>query len=73
MEAADPKYCTGRIMAIKKGSKSFQKQRKMFCRKFGWPSMKVLQIKVHRLKQQQQHHKLYLHDYNYVVTVLQKL
>ena len=24
-------------------------------------------------KTQQQHHKLYLHDYNYVVTVLQKL
>ena len=34
----------------KKGSKSFQQQRKMFCRKFGWPSIKVLQIKVHRLK-----------------------
>ena len=25
------------------------------------------------LQQQQQQHKLYLHDYNYVVTVLQKL
>ena len=25
------------------------------------------------LYQQQQQHKLYLHDYNYVVTVLQKL
>jgi len=24
-------------------------------------------------QQQQQQHKLYLHDYNYVVTVLQKL
>ena len=25
------------------------------------------------IQQQQQQHKLYLHDYNYVVTVLQKL
>ena len=25
------------------------------------------------MQQQQQQHKLYLHDYNYVVTVLQKL
>jgi len=30
-------------------------------------TLKIMQIK------QQQHHKLYLHDYNYVVTVLQKL
>ena len=30
--------------------KSFQQQRKMICRKFGWPSIKVLQIKVRRLK-----------------------
>ena len=29
----------------------------------GFPSM----------QQQQQQHKLYLHDYNYVITVLQKL
>ena len=28
----------------KKGSKSFQQKRKMFSRKFGWTSMKVLQI-----------------------------
>ena len=27
----------------------------------------------HSRQQQQQQHKLYLHDYNYVVTVLQKL
>ena len=27
----------------------------------------------HSRQQQQQPHKLYLHDYNYVVTVLQKL
>ena len=34
----------------KNGSKSFQQQRKMFCRKFGWPVMKVLQIKVRSRK-----------------------
>ena len=34
----------------KKGTKLFQQQRKMFCRKFGLPSVKVLQIKVRRLK-----------------------
>ena len=28
---------------------------------------------VRRRRKQQQQHKLYLHDYNYVVTVLQKL
>ena len=27
----------------------------------------------HFIQQQQQQHKLYLHDYNYIVTVLQKL
>ena len=30
-------------------------------------------IKMTQTMQQQQQHKLYLHDYNYVVTVLQKL
>ena len=35
----------------KKGSKSsFQQQRKIFCRKFRWHSMKVLQINLRRLK-----------------------
>ena len=29
--------------------------------------------KVEKQQQQQQQHKLYLHDYNYIVTVLQKL
>ena len=31
------------------------------------------QYKRENKQQQQQQHKLYLHDYNYVVTVLQKL
>ena len=51
MKAADPEYCTGRIMAIEKGVNHSNSKEKMFCRKFGWPSMKVLQIKVRRLKQ----------------------
>ena len=34
----------------KKGKKSFQQLRKMCYRKFRWPSMNVLQIKVRRLK-----------------------
>ena len=45
-----PKILHRKNYGDKKGSKSFQQQRKMFCRKFGWPSMKVLQIKVRRLK-----------------------
>ena len=45
-----PKILYRKNYGDKKGSKSFQQQRKMFCRKFGWPSMTVLQIKVRRLK-----------------------
>ena len=45
------KSCWLKILYRKNyGSKSFQQKRKMFFRKFGWLSMKVLQIKVHRLK-----------------------
>ena len=33
---------------------------------------RILSFELYR-QQQQQQHKLYLHDYNYVVTVLQKL
>ena len=49
-ESCWPKILYRKNYGDKKGSKSFQQQRKMFCRKFGWPSMKVLQIKVRRLK-----------------------
>ena len=42
-----PKKMYRKNYGDKNGSiKSFQQQRKMFCRKFGWPSMKVFQIKV---------------------------
>ena len=41
-----PKILYRKNYGDKSGSKSFQQQRKMFCGKFGWPSMKVLQIKV---------------------------
>ena len=41
-----PKILYRKNYGDKNGSKSFQQQRKMFCRKFGWPSMKVFQIKV---------------------------
>ena len=34
---------------------------------------RILSFELYRQQQQQQQHKLYLHDYNYVVTVLQKL
>ena len=33
----------------------------------------IVRMKKNVYQQQQQQHKLYLHDYNYVVTVLQKL
>ena len=49
-ESCWPKILYRKNYGNKKGSKSFQQQRKMFCWKFGWPSRKVLQIKVHRLK-----------------------
>ena len=45
-----PKILYRKTYGDKKGSKSFQQQRKIFCRKCGWLSMKVLQIKVCRLK-----------------------
>ena len=45
-----PKILYRKNYGDKKGSKSFQQQKKVFCRKFGQPSMKVLQIKVRRLK-----------------------
>ena len=45
-----PKILYRKNYGDKNGSKTFQQQRKMFCRKFGWPSMKVLQIKVGGLK-----------------------
>ena len=41
-----PKILYRKNYGDKNGSKTFQQQRKMFCGKFGWPSMKVLQIKV---------------------------
>ena len=49
-ESCWPKILYRKNYGDKKGSKSFQQQKKVFCKKFGWPSMKVLQIKVRRLK-----------------------
>ena len=49
-ESCWPRILYRKNYGDKKGSKSFQQQRRMFCWKFGWPSMKVLQIKVRRLK-----------------------
>ena len=48
-ESCWPKILYRKNYGDKKGSKSFQQQIKMFWREFGWPSMKVLQIKVRRL------------------------
>ena len=42
-----------------------------FCYKSQTPNKRIPLIILSQ--QQQQQHKLYLHDYNYVVTVLQKL
>ena len=45
-ESCWPKKLYRKNYGDENGSKSFQQQGKMFCREFGWPSMKVLQIKV---------------------------
>ena len=39
----------------------------------GSPSCEFLPFSHYKMSDQQQQHKLYLHDYNYIVTVLQKL